>query len=103
MDTIESEGLLEHVTDLGHHLREGLAADDRVTEVRGAGLLIGLDLSEQLSADVAAAALEAGFIVNNPTPERVRLAPPLVLTEAEADSFLKAWPGLLDAAYGGST
>ena len=103
MDTIESEGLLEHVTDLGHHLREGLAADDRVTEVRGAGLLIGLDLSESLSAEVAAAALEAGFIINNPTPERVRLAPPLVLTEAEADSFLSAWPGLLDTAYGGST
>ena len=71
--------------------------------MRGAGLLIGLDLSESVSADVAAAALEAGFIVNNPTPERVRLAPPLVLTEAEADSFLSAWPGLLDTAYGGST
>ena len=103
MDTIESEGLLEHVTELGHHLREGLASDDRVTEVRGAGLLIGLDLSESLSAEVAAAALEAGFIINNPTPERVRLAPPLVLTEAEADSFLSAWPVLLDTAYGGST
>jgi acetylornithine aminotransferase len=103
LDTIESEGLLEHVTDLGHHVREGLAADDRVTEVRGAGLLIGLDLSESLSAEVAAAALDAGFIINNPTPERVRLAPPLVLTEAEADSFLAAWPGLLDTAYGGST
>jgi acetylornithine aminotransferase len=103
MDTIESEGLLEHVTDLGHHLREALGADDRVTEVRGAGLLIGLDLSQPLSAEVAAAALEAGFIINNPTPERVRLAPPLVLTEAQADSFLAAWPGLLNTAYGEST
>jgi acetylornithine aminotransferase len=103
MDTIEKEGLLEHVTSLGHHLREGLAADDRVTEVRGAGLLIGLDLSRPLSAEVTAAALEAGFIINNPTPERIRLAPPLVLTEAQADSFLAAWPGILDAAYGGST
>ena len=93
IDTIESEGLLEHVTDLGHHLREGLAADDRVTEVRGAGLLIGLDLSESLSAEVAAAALEAGFIINNPTPERVRLAPPLVLTEEQADSFLDGLAG----------
>ena len=51
----------------------------------------------------SAAALEAGFIINNPTPERIRLAPPLVLTEAQADSFLSAWPGLLDTAYGGST
>ena len=51
------------------------------------------------SAEVAAAGLEAGFIVNNPTPERIRLAPPLVLTEGQADTFLAAWPGLLDAAY----
>jgi acetylornithine/N-succinyldiaminopimelate aminotransferase len=103
LDTIEKEGLLEHVAALGHHLRDGLAADDRVTQVRGAGLLIGLDLTEAVSAEVTAAALEAGFILNNPTPERIRLAPPLVLTEAQADSFLAAWPGILDTAYGGAS
>jgi len=102
IETIEKDGLLGHVTTLGHHLRDGLARDDRVTEVRGAGLLIGLDLDQPLSAAVTAAALEAGFIINNPTPERIRLAPPLVLTESQADSFLAAWPGLLDAAYQGS-
>jgi acetylornithine/N-succinyldiaminopimelate aminotransferase len=102
LETIEKEGLLDHVTALGHHLREGLAADERVAEVRGAGLLIGLDLTEAVSAEVTAAALEAGFIINNPTPERIRLAPPLVITEEQADSFLAAWPGLLDAAYGTS-
>ena len=79
--TIEADGLLEHVTVLGHKLRDGLAADPRVTEVRGEGLLIGLDLAADASADVAAAALDAGFIVNNPTPDRIRLAPPLVLTD----------------------
>ena len=103
IDTIEREGLLEHVTALGHHVRERLAQDERVTEVRGAGLLIGLDLSRPLSAEVTAAALDAGFIINNPTPERIRLAPPLVLTEAEADSFLAAWPGILDVAFAGSS
>ena len=103
MDTIEKEGLLEHVTSLGHHLREGLGRDDRVPEVRGAGLLIGLDLTESVSAEVTAAALEVGFIINNPTPERIRLAPPLVLTVAQADSFLQAWPGILDAGFGGSS
>jgi len=102
LDTIEKGGLLEQVTALGQHVRDGLAADDRVTEVRGAGLLIGLDLSEAVSAEVTAAALEAGFIINNPTPERIRLAPPLVLTEGQADSFLAAWPGILDTAYGAS-
>ena len=96
--TIEAEGLLEHATVLGQKLRDGLAADPRVTEVRGAGLLIGLDLVEERSADVFAAALEAGFIINNPTPARIRLAPPLVLTEADAAAFLDAWPAILDKA-----
>ncbi|MBS45777.1 MAG: acetylornithine aminotransferase [Nocardioides sp.] len=97
--TIESEGLLEHVTVLGQKIRDGLAADPRVTEVRGEGLLIGLDLAEERSAHVLATAMEAGFIVNNPTPSRIRLAPPLVLTEADAEAFLAAWPGILDAAW----
>ena len=98
LDTIESEGLLDQVTTLGERLRTGLAADPRVTEVRGAGLLIGLDLVAPRSAEVTAAALEAGYIINNPTPERIRLAPPLVLTDADADAFLADWPAVLDAA-----
>ena len=52
IDTIEADGLLEHVTVLGQKLRDGLAADPRVTEVRGAGLLIGLDLAPSSSAEV---------------------------------------------------
>jgi acetylornithine/N-succinyldiaminopimelate aminotransferase len=96
--TIEGEGLLEHATVLGHKLQDGLAADPRVAEVRGEGLLIGLDLTEDRSAEVAAAALAAGFIVNNPTPRRIRLAPPLVLTDDDAAAFLAAWPAILDDA-----
>lgn len=98
LDTIESEGLLEHVTVLGQKIRDGLAADPRVTEVRGEGLLIGLDLVSERSAEVAAAALAAGFVVNNPTPARIRLAPPLVLTADDAAAFLAAWPTILDEA-----
>jgi acetylornithine aminotransferase len=96
--TIEEEGLLEHAATLGQKLRDGLAADRRVTEVRGEGLLIGLDLTEPRSAEVASAALEEGFIVNNPTPQRIRLAPPLVLTEDDAAALLDAWPAILDKA-----
>ena len=97
--TIEAEGLLEHATVLGHKLRDGLAADPRVTEVRGrraahrhrAGRGHG-------PPSVAATALDAGFIVNNATPSRIRLAPPLVLTEDDAAAFLAAWPAILDGA-----
>ncbi|MGN0065799.1 MAG: aminotransferase class III-fold pyridoxal phosphate-dependent enzyme, partial [Nocardioides sp.] len=99
LDTIENDGLLAHTEAVGSVLRAGLAADPRVTEVRGAGLLIGLDLAPGISsARVLAAALEAGWIINAPTPERIRLAPPLVLSHEDAEAFVAAWPGILDAA-----
>jgi acetylornithine/N-succinyldiaminopimelate aminotransferase len=101
LDTIEKDGLLAHATATGERLRAGLAADERVPEVRGRGLLVGLDLSRPLSAEVAAAALTHGFIINNPTPDRVRLAPPLVIGHDDVDAFLAAWPRILDDAYGG--
>lgn len=96
--TIEDDGLLEHVTVLGRRLRDGLAADPRVTEVRGEGLLIGLDLSADASAAVVQTAQDHGFILNNPTPRRIRLAPPLVLTADDVDALLAAWPAILDGA-----
>lgn len=98
LDVIADEGLLERAQTVGARLREGLAADARVTEVRGEGLLIGLELSAPKSVEVAAAALEAGFIVNNPTPTRIRLAPPLVVTDGQVDAFLTSWPTILDKA-----
>ena len=98
IDTIEKDGLLEHVQRVGAALAEGLK-DERVTEIRQAGLLIGLDLAAPVAAKVTAAALEHGFIVNDCAPDRVRLAPPLVLTEQQATSFVKAWPRLLDEAF----
>ncbi|MFT4263608.1 MAG: acetylornithine transaminase [Nocardioides sp.] len=98
--TIESEALLDNALILGHKLRDGLAADPRVAEVTGEGLLIGVVLAEERAAEVAAAALEAGFILNNATPGRIRLAPPLNLTEDDAQALLDAWPGILDAAFG---
>ncbi len=98
LDTIESEGLLDRAAVLGDRLRTGLARDPRVVEVRGTGVLVGLTLVQEKAPDVVAAAQDAGWIVNATGPDRVRLAPPLVLTDADAEAFLDAWPGLLDAA-----
>lgn len=99
LDTIDSEALLQHVTVIGDLLVNGLAADARVTETRGAGLLIGLDLAEGIDAKAAVqAAMEAGWIINSPRPQRIRLAPPLVLTHDDAAAFISAWPAILDAA-----
>lgn len=98
LDVIEADGLLAHATALGARLRAGLAADPRVVETRGAGLLLGLTLAEPKAPEVVVAAQDAGFIINGTTPERIRLAPPLVLTEADADAFVAAWADILDTA-----
>lgn len=98
IEAIQGEDLLERAVVLGQKLRDGLAADPRVIEVRGEGLLIGLTLAQPRSAEVVRAAQDAGFIINNPTPDRIRLAPPLVLTDEDAGAFLEAWPVILDRA-----
>jgi acetylornithine aminotransferase len=98
IDTIEKEGLLENAREVGAQLRSGLA-DSRVTEIRGHGLLIGLDLSEPVAKQVSAAALDRGFIVNDCTPQRIRLAPPLVLSAEQASLFLDTWSQILETAY----
>ena len=98
LDTIAGDGLLTEVATRGVQLQLGLA-DPRVAEVRGAGLLIGLTLTEPKAAECVIAAQELGFIINACGPDRLRLAPPLIVSEAQADHFLQAWPSILDAAF----
>jgi acetylornithine/N-succinyldiaminopimelate aminotransferase len=98
LDTIVGEGLLEHVQQVGKVLTTGIEAlgHPRVTDVSGAGLMIGVGLASPVSAAVSSAARDAGYLVNNAVPNRIRLIPPLVLTEAQAAEFLDVLPGLLD-------
>jgi acetylornithine aminotransferase len=99
IETIEKDDLLTNARTVGEHLADGLAQDPRVSEVRSRGLLLGIDLSEERAARVVDAAQAQGFIVNMTAPHRIRLAPPLILTIAQADELLAAWPAILDAAY----
>jgi acetylornithine aminotransferase len=98
LDAILDEDLLDHATRLGHRLRTGVAEHPQVTDVRGRGLLIGIEVAAD-APRVVTAARSHGFIVNATGPHTVRLAPPLVLGDDEAEAFLAAWPGILaDAA-----
>ncbi|WP_084254877.1 MULTISPECIES: acetylornithine transaminase [unclassified Nocardioides] len=98
LDVVGEEGFLGRVTEAGVRLKAAAAADPRVVETRGAGLLVGLTLAQPKAAEVVTAAQDAGFIINAATPERIRFAPPLVLTDADIDAFGAAWPAILDAA-----
>jgi acetylornithine/N-succinyldiaminopimelate aminotransferase len=97
LDTIQGEGLLAHATSVGNHLVEAVVGLDHplIRGVRGAGLLRAIVLDADVAGLVADRALGAGFIINAPTPGVLRLAPPLVVTTAQVDSFVSALPTLL--------
>jgi acetylornithine aminotransferase len=101
LDTIAADGLLDHVKRQGEKLRSGIEAlgHPLVDHVRGSGLLLGIVLTEPLSAPVQQAAQDAGFLVNAAVPGAVRLAPPLIVGDAETDALLGALPGILDQVW----
>ncbi|CAL9674459.1 Acetylornithine aminotransferase (plasmid) [Streptomyces sp. enrichment culture] len=100
LDTLEREDLLAHVRRLGDRLRSGIEElrHPLVAGVRGRGLLLGLVLSRPVAGQVQHAAERAGLLVNAAAPDVVRLAPPLILSDADADLFLDRLPAVLDAA-----
>jgi acetylornithine aminotransferase len=77
------------IEELGHPL---------VDHVRGKGLLQGIVLTAPSAKAVEAGARDAGFLVNAAAPDVVRLAPPLIITEAQIEQFLTALPAILDAS-----
>ncbi|MGW7382203.1 acetylornithine transaminase [Streptomyces sp. NPDC054794] len=102
LDTLANEGLLDNVKRQSGRLRDGIESlgHSLIGHVRGAGLLLGIVLTEPLAPQMQQAAQEAGFLVNAPAPDVVRLMPPLNLHDDEADALLRALPGILDAVHG---
>ncbi|MCF3123274.1 acetylornithine transaminase [Streptomyces arenae] len=100
IETIENEGLLENTKRAGEKLRDGIESlgHPLVDHVRGSGLLLGIVLTEPLAPRAQQAAQDAGFLVNAPAPDVVRLMPPLNVRDDEVDAFLHALPGILDKA-----
>ncbi|TWF95110.1 acetylornithine transaminase [Saccharopolyspora dendranthemae] len=100
LDTIVSEDLLGHVEKTGAQLVDGVRGFEHplVREVRGAGLLVAIGLTEPVAAKVAAAAQERGYLVNPIQPDTVRLCPPLVVNGEQVQRLLTDLPALLDTA-----
>ena len=97
---LADERLIERADVLGKTLSHGIESlgHPLVGHVRGRGLLRGVVLTAPSAKHVETAAREAGFLVNAAAPDVVRLAPPLVITETQIDSFLAALPAVLDKA-----
>ncbi|HYB81513.1 MAG TPA: acetylornithine transaminase [Mycobacterium sp.] len=97
--TIAAEGLVRHAEVLGKSVRHGIETlgHPLIDHVRGRGLLWGMVLTAPRAKHAEAAARDAGFLVNAAAPDVIRLAPPLIITEAQIDGFIAALPGILDA------
>ena len=96
LETIENESLMIHVDVAGAVLRDRLTAHGLVTEITGRGLLLGVVFAKPIAVAVRDAALAAGVIVNAPAPDRLRLAPPLILTTGEASEAAEKLVGAID-------
>ena len=97
-ETIERENLLQNVQERGEQLRNGLKAiaakyPDQITEVRGWGLINGMELNadtQLTAADVVKGAIAEGLLLVPAGPKVVRFVPPLIVTEAEVNMALQA-------------
>ena len=103
--TIDEEELLSHAECVGKTLSAGIEELDHplVDHVRGAGLLLGIVLTAGRGAGGGEMPrAEAGYLVNAAKPNVIRLAPPLILTEEQADGFVAALPAYSMRAIGSS-
>jgi acetylornithine aminotransferase len=99
LDTIADDHLLDAVKRVGEHLGERLEelVGPLVNGVRGAGLWRGLTLSGDYASALEAQARERGLLVNAVQPDVLRLAPPLIVTEADVDEATRALSAAVDA------
>jgi acetylornithine/N-succinyldiaminopimelate aminotransferase len=105
LDTVEQDGLLDASTKLGNALADAITGlgHPLIASVRGAGLWRGIVLTEPVALAAEKAARDAGFLINAPAADVLRLAPPLVVREEQLDAFVAALPRVLDAARVGAT
>ena len=85
---IESQKLLKKVEKQGAYLMQELALIPGVAEVRGAGLLLGIELEKLKASDVASSLQKAGVLVNAANPTTIRLAPALIVSDTQIKKFI---------------
>jgi acetylornithine aminotransferase len=99
IDVIEQENLEERAIALGEHIQDAfkkaLDGNNNVKEIRGAGLMLAVELNED-APDLVNRALEDGVLINVTQGNIVRLLPPLTMTNAEADELVAKVAGLIN-------
>ena len=96
LDEIVNENILDNVNEVGDHFIAELKKLDKdvIKEVRGKGLMVGVELTEP-GAEYVDKLREAGFLINCTAGNVLRFVPPLIITKADIDEFVKALDELL--------
>jgi len=87
LQAIMDEGLVENAREVGGYLADKIRTlpDDRVSEVRGMGCMIGVTLTQPVASQVKQRCLEGGVLIVTVGDSILRLLPPLILTQEQAD------------------
>jgi acetylornithine aminotransferase len=96
ISTIEKSELLERVSKVGIELMAELALIDGVKEVRGAGLLIGIEFTEPIAKQVTKDLEKHGVLVNGNSENVIRIAPPLIVTDRQISKFITVFATSVD-------
>ena len=98
LDSLEQDQLIDRAAELGDRLLDGfgnaLAGDNRVVEIRGKGLMVGIELDVSC-ASLVAKALDQGLLINVTQDRVIRLLPPLIISDSEADDLVARVSGLI--------
>jgi acetylornithine/N-succinyldiaminopimelate aminotransferase len=96
---IERAGLVENASVIGAKLRDIIESigSPLIAEIRGQGSLVGLGLAAPVAGAIAAAAFANGLIINAPNDSSIRLAPPLIIGDAELEEFRVLFTRALEA------
>lgn len=100
LEVMQSESLIANAASLGEYLVSELKGMDHINEVRGRGLMIGIDLPAELASVKKDLLFENRIFTGEAKPNVIRLLPALNLTKADADRFLQALDERIKAAAG---
>ncbi len=99
IDELLNNGVIDEVKKVGAYFMEKLFelkdSCDKIAEIRGAGLMIGIEFKEEVAKDLGTKMREAGYLVGVIGAKVFRLVPPLILTNNDVDDFVDTLKGLL--------
>lgn len=101
LDVIESKKLMQSTRVFERKIKKSVSNISGVSEVRGRGLLLGIELNSPIAKQVATAMLDAGVIVNAANEQTIRIAPPLIVTMPQIEKFIMTFKKVMKEVHHG--